>query len=139
MVRPFEDRAFTIGVGDVSDIFRTQFGYHILTVHDRIDMPAPRELAHIMIRPKGPTPADSAAAEQRVDEVASALADGTPFEELAAEYSDDPNSARNRGIIGVLAPRPWPAQAGVEFKILAGDPGRHGTWQVCRSMAGYCH
>lgn len=103
MVRPFEDRAFTVPEGDVSDVFRSQFGYHVLKVHDRTDMPDPRELAHIMIRPKGPTPADTAAAEQRVDEVSSALADGRPFEDLAREFSDDPNSAGSGGRLGVIA------------------------------------
>lgn len=35
MVQAFEDVAFTTGVGEFSDVFQTEFGYHVLTVLDR--------------------------------------------------------------------------------------------------------
>jgi peptidyl-prolyl cis-trans isomerase SurA len=103
MVEAFEDMAYNTPVGGVSPIFRTQFGYHILQVTDRIPMPAERSLAHIMVRIQGNTPADQAATESKLDSIRTRLEAGGSFEVLAAQFSEDANSATRGGEIGRLS------------------------------------
>jgi parvulin-like peptidyl-prolyl isomerase len=35
MVEEFEDVVFNLGLGEISDVFRTRFGFHIAKVYDR--------------------------------------------------------------------------------------------------------
>lgn len=104
VVAPFEDRMYELPEGAVSDVFRTRFGYHILKVEGRRERPQPKRVAHILLRPDGRTPADSAAARQTADSLLTALSDGAPFDSLARAYSDDPRSAGKGGELGLIQP-----------------------------------
>lgn len=103
MVKAFEDWAYRTPPGEVSPVFRTRYGYHIIQVHERKPRPDDIHLRHIMVRPKGQTAADTAAALARLDSIRTMLAAGEPFEKLAETYSDDKGSARNGGDLGWIS------------------------------------
>ncbi|MBO7444877.1 MAG: peptidylprolyl isomerase [Bacteroidales bacterium] len=90
MIYPFESAAFNTPVGSVSMPFRTQFGYHIVYVQDRIPAIGKIWLSQIFI-------ADSTALSgnvkpevlERMNEIQAAYNQGVPFDTLAKLYSDD--------------------------------------------------
>lgn len=101
LVEPFETYAYETAVDDVSPVFRTPFGYHILTVHDKGPAVSNIRLSHIMIRPNS-TPADSAAALELIDDLKRQLDEGADFAELAQQYSADTQSRGRGGDIGMV-------------------------------------
>jgi peptidyl-prolyl cis-trans isomerase SurA len=107
MVKPFEDRMFSTPTDSLSEIFRTQFGFHVLKVHGRRPMQADRRLAHIMIQPAGQTPADSADAFARLDTVVARLEKGEDFADLARDYSNDQQTAGRGGDLDFVAFDGW--------------------------------
>lgn len=125
MVEAFEDMAYKTPVGSVSEIFRTRFGYHILQVTDRQPMPQDRELAHIMVRAQGSSPADMAASQSKIDSVQARLAAGLSFAEVAESYSEDQNSAGRGGNIGRLA---YDAGLPFPFRDAAFSIENEGDW-----------
>lgn len=102
MVYPFETAAYNTEKGNISEIVRTRFGYHILKVNDKRAAKGRRRVAHIMVvLPKG---ADESKIKQANDKVAliqSKLDAGEDFAELAKEFSDDRRSGRDGGLL------PW--------------------------------
>lgn len=91
MVYPFENAAYNTKVGEISEIIRTSFGYHIVKVNDRrVKMPK-ISVSHIMISDKkGPRDFDP---EKRINELYTMAKQGESFESLAKQFSDDKNSA----------------------------------------------
>jgi len=98
-VKDFEDAVYSTPVGQVSMPFRSQFGYHIVKVHDTRPSSPDRQLAHIFF----PTRSE--------DEIQEALEfAGDVYNELALQqitwdqaveqYSQDQQSIPNQGSIG---------------------------------------
>lgn len=87
MVYDFENVAFKTKVGDVSQPFRTRFGFHILTVLDRRASRGDVTAAHIMIKDD----------ETKINELYKRLQQGEDFEALAKQFSEDKSSAGRGG------------------------------------------
>ena len=104
LVKPFEDVMYSTRPGERSDIFRTQYGYHVLKVHDRRPRPNPVRIAHILVRPDAPD--DTVAARSTADSLRALVVNGeVPFDSLARSESDDARSASRGGELGILRPQ----------------------------------
>lgn len=101
MVYPFESAAFNTAAGSVSEPVRTQFGYHLVKVNEKLNSEGKKRVAHIIIR-IGPnySAKDTASAVRKIDELYGRLEKGADFAELAREFSDDPNSGQKGGDLG---------------------------------------
>ncbi|MBL4662462.1 MAG: peptidylprolyl isomerase [Flavobacteriaceae bacterium] len=95
LVYPFETAAYNTEAGKVSKIVRTQFGYHIIKVHDRRKKASEITVSHIMISTKDTT--KSYTPKERIQEIYALIQQGDSFESLAKQYSDDKNSGKNGG------------------------------------------
>lgn len=101
MVYPFESGAFETEIGDVSMPVRSQFGYHIIKVHDKMVNQGKKKAAHIIVRVGDRYSASTQEeAETKINDIYKLLEEGGDFAELAKQYSDDPSSAANGGDLG---------------------------------------
>lgn len=95
LVYPFETMAYSTSVGKVSEIVRTQYGYHIIKVLDRRPRTPQIEVSHIMIATN--TGERTFDPEERINDIYAKLQQGESFESLAKQFSDDKNSAVKGG------------------------------------------
>lgn len=95
MVYPFETEAYNTKKGEVSDIVRSSFGYHIIKVNDRREKLSKIVVSHIMISDKKDV--KNFDANARANELKALLKQGESFESLAKQFSDDKNSGLEGG------------------------------------------
>lgn len=95
MVYPFETAAYNTPVGEISEIVRSRFGYHIIKVKDRRKRMPQISVSHIMISDQGG--ARNFDPHERIKEIQTMLKQGQTFEDLAKEFSDDPGSGAKGG------------------------------------------
>ena len=98
MIMPFEDVAYNLKKGEISEPVRTPYGYHIIMVAGKRPSSGKIKVAHIMISvPPGASDKVAAAAKDSIWMVYRKLIGGTPFADLAAKYSDHRESASKGG------------------------------------------
>ena len=94
----FERIAYQTNVGEISNYFRTNFGYHIIKVNDRKPNPGEIKVAHIMCKVMLTEP-DSAwqKAKARIEAIRDRAMKGEDFGQLAKQVSDDRGTAEQGG------------------------------------------
>lgn len=98
MVYPFETAAYNTPVGEISMPFRTNFGYHIIKVTDRLPAMGRARVAHIMLMtPVEMEKEELIRKEKKIHDIHKKLLDGEDFGELASEFSEDRQSAQRKG------------------------------------------
>ncbi|RXP57629.1 peptidylprolyl isomerase [Lutibacter sp. HS1-25] len=96
-IKEFKEVAFSLDEGQVSDPFKSSFGYHIILV-DKIKGQE-RVVSHILIQPKISS-AEMKAAEDELKSIRDKILNGEiTFAEAVLQYSDDKENKTSGGLI----------------------------------------
>jgi peptidyl-prolyl cis-trans isomerase SurA len=98
LIMPFEDAAYDLKKGEISNPVRTPDGYHLIKIADRRPSNGKIKVAHIMKTvPPGAGEKEAKVAEEEMNSIYMQLLGGASFSELASKYSDHKESAANGG------------------------------------------
>lgn len=116
MVPQFEQVAFSLKPGQVSDPFLSPFGFHIIKLLEKKDDQV--HAAHILIQVK-PGDADIAKAKKTAAGLRARIVDGKEdFGQVAKTYSDDTDSKAKGGDLGLVPVDAFPPQVKDELAVL---------------------
>ncbi len=107
-VAEFEDAAFSLPVGEVSQPVKTDFGFHLIQVEEKNEAGDQVRARHILIRidttpPQEAQDAAAAKAMQKIEDAKARIEAGEDFAAVAKEVSEDPVSAEKGGDLGWIA------------------------------------
>ena len=96
-IKEFKEVAFSLDIGQVSEPFKTIFGYHIIQLHQVKGKT--RIVSHILMQPEI---LDSKVqeAKEKIEKIRKDITDGKiTFEEAVAKYSEDKETKNSGGMI----------------------------------------
>ena len=94
-VKEFEAVMFSLEVGEVSDVFKTEYGYHIMVLEERREDEV--DVRHLLMSPKI-SPLDLNNAKDLLQDVRDSILNGDlVFTKAALRYSDDKSTKLNGG------------------------------------------
>ena len=96
MVYPFENAAYNTKIGEVSQPFRTRFGYHVVTVFNKREARGEVSVAHIMIKTEEDINKES---ETKINEIYKRIQQGEAFDALAKQLSEDKSTSSKGGML----------------------------------------
>ena len=110
MIYPFETAAYSTPVGQVSMPVRTQFGYHLVYVQDKIPAVAKLFVSQIFIKDTNALnlKANHEDAMRKYAYIKQKYQQGISFDSLAAECSDDAVTKKSGGHMEPFAPNRRP-------------------------------
>jgi len=95
----FEETAFQMEVGQISDVIQSSIGLHILKVEDKEELRV--RVRHIFVRLNASAD-DEIETKNRINDLYQRLLHGASFDSLAIAYSDDPSTNLQGGDLGWL-------------------------------------